>query len=435
MHAGKVRVEGSSPLARGLPCGWCSCRGSFRIIPARAGFTRARPHPDHDRRDHPRSRGVYCTRVKLRFPFPGSSPLARGLHRQRLRRIRRLWIIPARAGFTGVEDVLPGAVWDHPRSRGVYSRGHHRHRAAQGSSPLARGLLGASAAVPIAAGIIPARAGFTPSCLASLARLRDHPRSRGVYPGRLGRDRRRRGSSPLARGLRRRVATARRCAGIIPARAGFTRSSTPTRARARDHPRSRGVYAVQPDSVAFLEGSSPLARGLRYAKALSASSIRIIPARAGFTSVIFWPGVQSADHPRSRGVYWRPSRTTPSSAGSSPLARGLLRDGAVRAGGRGIIPARAGFTRPTESTARCATDHPRSRGVYRRARTGSPTRGGSSPLARGLLMRPCISCGPMRIIPARAGFTFGCSPGRSRTRDHPRSRGVYELRRRRHVHR
>ena len=52
-------------------------------------------------------------------------------------------------------------------------------------------------------------------------------------------------------------------AGIIPARAGFTRQAHPGRRGQGDHPRSRGVYDVEGGLGAFVEGSSPLARGLR----------------------------------------------------------------------------------------------------------------------------------------------------------------------------
>ena len=49
------------------------------IIPARAGFTNAGAHCGVGRTDHPRSRGVYRLRTKMREIMPGSSPLARGL--------------------------------------------------------------------------------------------------------------------------------------------------------------------------------------------------------------------------------------------------------------------------------------------------------------------------------------------------------------------
>ena len=50
---------------------------------------------------------------------------------------------------------------DHPRSRGVYTSGCIRCPARVGSSPLARGLRTGGRAPDTQAGIIPARAGFT----------------------------------------------------------------------------------------------------------------------------------------------------------------------------------------------------------------------------------------------------------------------------------
>ena len=50
---------------------------------------------------------------------------------------------------------------------------------------------------------------------------------------------------------------------IIPARAGFTIIWTGDREPVEDHPRSRGVYGGRPVFVGMPRGSSPLARGLR----------------------------------------------------------------------------------------------------------------------------------------------------------------------------
>ena len=75
--------------------------------------------------------------------------------------------------------------------------------------------------------------------------------------------------------------------------------------------------------------------------------------------------------------------------------------------------------------AAASKDHPRSRGVYA-ARFFQPrTDGGSSPLARGLPDSPPETIYDDRIIPARAGFTLARLTGRTRAKDHPRSRGVY----------
>ena len=70
-----------------------------------------------------------------------------------------------------------------------------------------------------------------------------------------------------------------------------------------------------------------------------------------------------------------------------------------------IIPARAGFTWAVDWDGECAPDHPRSRGVYcARGPSDIPPQG-SSPLARGLRVLGAGYCECEGIIPARAGFT------------------------------
>ena len=234
----------------------------------------------------------------------GSSPLARGLRHEGACRLPRPGIIPARAGFTPPRRRRSGPGRDHPRSRGVYAgRAPHISRTV-GSSPLARGLRGVHALEHCGQRIIPARAGFTSPSAAPPARIRDHPRSRGVYSPIPSPALSISGSSPLARGLP--VGQARRDR------------------RDRDHPRSRGVYGTIPNPLEPRGGSSPLARGLPHDGAGRARRPR--------------------DHPRSRGVYppgiWGGAR----SAGSSPLARGLPDAASQVHDQDGIIPARAGFT-------------------------------------------------------------------------------------------
>ena len=194
----------------------------------------------------------------------------------------------------------------------------------------------------------------------------------------------------------------------------------------RDHPRSRGVYLGMSHSLAEIIGSSPLARGLRARPMLGghcplgssplARGLRrgvrrrhdyrgIIPARAGFTPVGVVGPRGEADHPRSRGVYERTDPYWDSRPGSSPLARGLLAPRQIRGDGRGIIPARAGFTVAAAHARPRHPDHPRSRGVYVCPRLRRVRVPGSSPLARGLLSSSLERNINARIIPARAGFT------------------------------
>ena len=215
---------------------------------------------------------------------------------------------------------------------------------------------------------------------------RDHPRSRGVYRSGEVFARVERGSSPLARGLRGDARGKSALKRIIPARAGFTLPARGGGGAAPDHPRSRGVYSVTCQSAGPSVGSSPLARGLRITATAVLASVRIIPARAGFTRTWRERWRRSADHPRSRGVYHGRSELMMSRTGSSPLARGLPGPQGRHPAHGGIIPARAGFTNIPEG---------RGSGIL-----------GSSPLARGLPPGRQGRSQRRGIIPARAGFTL-----------------------------
>ena len=386
MRLGRLSLSmGSSPLARGLHPVDLTGLEDGGIIPARAGFTLRRGHPRARLRDHPRSRGVYDGVEWSNSSGTGSSPLARGLHRVRVGDVVYRGIIPARAGFTGGRIGPPRRARDHPRSRGVYSVMETVAGGANGSSPLARGLLGDLIRVAGYLGIIPARAGFTYRTGPCGRRRRDHPRSRGVYFPRTFARTCHAGSSPLARGLHLRRCGRWDGCRIIPARAGFTSTGAARGEGLRDHPRSRGVYSPTPPTRPTTSGSSPLARGLHPPVCREHGDRRIIPARVGFTLLAHQPSIARPDHPRSRGVYTYNLPNYVGELGSSPLARGL--HGPPDQDGRRnrIIPARAGFTAPSSSGPSPGLDHPRSRGVY-------------WPVTWMLAM-------PAWIIPARAGFT------------------------------
>ena len=177
----RTRHEGSSPLARGLPP---PCNGRHEpggIIPARAGFTYGRCTDETRRPDHPRSRGVYAEYEGNVSVYQGSSPLARGLLWHEYGRGGQSGIIPARAGFTTAADKAAQAAADHPRSRGVYSVVILSGIRPYGSSPLARGLPSRQPRAAPPRRIIPARAGFTGLQETVQTIDKDHPRSRGVY--------------------------------------------------------------------------------------------------------------------------------------------------------------------------------------------------------------------------------------------------------------
>ena len=196
-----------------------------------------------------------------------------------------------------------GGSTDHPRSRGVYHREGAVREVGGGSSPLARGLRDSAVLDGFPLRIIPARAGFTRRCAGISPPARDHPRSRGVYAGYQVGISALAGSSPLARGLQPGGHAHRSQAGIIPARAGFTVHGGSFQVVSRDHPRSRGVYNIALATKLLATGSSPLARGLHRRRPAAPHRPRIIPARAGFTRSGRGPVMSAEDHPRSRGVY------------------------------------------------------------------------------------------------------------------------------------
>ena len=294
--------------------------------------------------DHPRSRGVYPVTGGDGFEWGG--------------------IIPARAGFTSTMSPFSLMAADHPRSRGVYRLPKGDIPRLAGSSPLARGLRSDHSQAGVRGGIIPARAGFTFNAVSQIKEGEDHPRSRGVYRDFMRKPLADPGSSPLARGLLGDVSRDRPSAGIIPARAGFTRRELRWRGSLRDHPRSRGVYHRGRGPGHGVRGSSPLARGLHFRAVLVPALGRIIPARAGFTRPAISGSPAGWDHPRSRGVYRTLSRFSRARIGSSPLARGLRVFVSCFVCSCGIIPARAGFTSHPGHPRAGRRDHPRSRGVY-----------------------------------------------------------------------
>ena len=215
-----------------------------------------------------------------------------------------------------------------------------------------------------AVGIIPARAGSTRSCPSTTTPPRDHPRSRGEHGKNLQPDLPDAGSSPLARGAQVVLAGHDAAEGIIPARAGSTGGVLSGTVAGGDHPRSRGEHAKNADYLARTLGSSPLARGAPNHASPPSHSAGIIPARAGSTRRRSPPGLGRRDHPRSRGEHLIFEPDTLILPGSSPLARGARHGRPARNRKPGIIPARAGSTLPCACRRREAGDHPRSRGEH-----------------------------------------------------------------------
>ena len=134
--------------------------------------------------------------------------------------------------------------------------------------------------------------------------------------------------------------------------------------------------------------------------------LRLIPARAGNTNGLRFPGLRGAAHPRSRGEHMLVDQINAAGDGSSPLARGTQANAVKFKSVMRLIPARAGNTLLAFLVEPRHSAHPRSRGEHS-SRIGSPRwRTGSSPLARGTPGTTGAGRLTQRLIPARAGNTI-----------------------------
>ena len=233
------------------------------------------------------------------------------------------------------------------------------------------------------------------------------------------------GPSPLSRGIPGLGSLGGMVLRIIPALAGNTCPVCVRTGCGRDHPRSRGEYMGHGRESRGLAGSSPLSRGIRSRPSWWRSTIRIIPALAGNTSLQVVVEHHRQDHPRSRGEYGWSFPAPPTRFGSSPLSRGIRRHFGSAAQDAGIIPALAGNTPAARPSPPHRRDHPRSRGEYTAACHDGCQHRGSSPLSRGILPSFLTQLGSPRIIPALAGNTIRGAHTLLRSPDHPRSRGEY----------
>ena len=408
LFVGLAVDRGSSPLAREARFGGFDGAGEHRFIPARAGSTMSGKIALLTPSVHPRSRGEHSFVAWAFVAAAGSSPLARGA--------LRLWglkhadrrFIPARAGSTrsARDDPSPDPV--HPRSRGEHADVGAQHHEFVGSSPLARGALFACGRMGEKSRFIPARAGSTHGAVCLFNASAVHPRSRGEHCPTNGTPANANGSSPLARGAHPDREDAQADPRFIPARAGST-PRPPIRSGASSvHPRSRGEHQSGMKLHVRSSGSSPLARGARGRPAGWPGSGRFIPARAGSTNASPTTAPSAAVHPRSRGEH-----------------KGRLSAEPYRVR---FIPARAGST-PRKSAFRVLSAvHPRSRGEHPSCDQTTPSSPGSSPLARGAHGRRDLACHIRRFIPARAGSTPWARVRTVSTAVHPRSRGEHSFR-------
>ena len=156
----------------------------------------------------------------------------------------------------------------------------------------------------------------------------------------------------------------------------------------------------------IVSGSSPLARGTLKQSDQDYVATGLIPARAGNTDPGPGMGTPLGAHPRSRGEHGSTKNTHLRHTGSSPLARGTQKQLRAILKMTRLIPARAGNTCEDQPATYGMLAHPRSRGEHSVDAHMFLAVVGSSPLARGTQPQPPLPSSPHGLIPARAGNTF-----------------------------
>ena len=150
-------------------------------------------------------------------------------------------------------------------------------------------------------------------------------------------------------------------------------------------------------------GSSPLARGTLRERILRELRARLIPACAGNIRPYRDQKQSSSAHPRSRGEHATDISRAMTSPGSSPLTRGTPGIHVTAILQTRLIPARAGNTSTGGYPVRRRAAHPRSRGEHACASAAMVSGAGSSPLARGTRTYPLGGPRGPRLISAGAG--------------------------------
>ena len=292
---------GSSPRVRGKRPDLVSGEVGARLIPARAGKTRSGVAVRSSSSAHPRACGENWSTASRRSTASGSSPRVRGKRLQAAPHRSDAGLIPARAGKTSISATGHPCLWAHPRACGENLWGSEVVVSPGGSSPRVRGKPVGERGRCFAGGLIPARAGKTPSARPVGGTGVAHPRACGENLNLVMIDEAWAGSSPRVRGKPRGGARDPAAPGLIPARAGKTRTRATSPTAPWAHPRACGENSTNHPRPRSSRGSSPRVRGKRLVEFFGRDLARLIPARAGKTPPRPRPPLQPPAHPRACG--------------------------------------------------------------------------------------------------------------------------------------
>ena len=215
---------------------------------------------------------------------------------------------------------------------------------------------------------------------------------------------------------------------FIPAGAGNTKLIRRFDYKPAVHPRRRGEHTLGFWLGLRGAGSSPQARGTQNVGRSGLWEPRFIPAGAGNTRFRCPGNFRAPVHPRRRGEHSAISKSPAEAGGSSPQARGTLMKVEKPIVICRFIPAGAGNTYKCDHKDQLATVHPRRRGEHKAINAANCVGDGSSPQARGTPINVKTTKITTRFIPAGAGNTLTASRTYPRHAVHPRRRGEHHIR-------
>ena len=210
-----------------------------------------------------------------------------------------------------------------------------------------------------------------------------HPRVGGEHPPETAMSSRPLGSSPRGRGTLNTDADQRPTLRVIPAWAGNTRGAATGWPATAGHPRVGGEHQNICAAGSTPGGSSPRGRGTLSRCDLAIEVVRVIPAWAGNTSTLVNRLGGMPGHPRVGGEHLGTLRAATPASGSSPRGRGTPGDRPLERPALRVIPAWAGNTARSSTTARPVSGHPRVGGEHPGHGAGEGVARGSSPRGRG----------------------------------------------------
>ena len=190
---------------------------------------------------------------------------------------------------------------------------------------------------------------------------------------------------------------------LIPARAGKTTLLEVIIEQTPAHPRACGENPPGTPGMGLWVGSSPRVRGKPRGGRGAPRRLRLIPARAGKTG--------------------SPSGRRGARSGSSPRVRGKRATASWGEATTGLIPARAGKTSLPALSSTPTPAHPRACGENPAKKPFYARWWGSSPRVRGKLVVLENAAPRPRLIPARAGKTEKGGGAMAITQAHPRACG------------